>query len=75
MAEAYKTNCKVLRRENGRVYLDLPRRKEVHDLPESWCHFKKRNVKPAFQQSESVLKYPTVLSLPRAMAVQAGLIQ
>lgn len=75
MAETYKTNCNILRREGGRVYLDMPWRKDVIDLPESWCRFKKRNVKPAFQQTESVQKYPMVLTMPREMALQAGVVK
>ena len=71
----HEVNCRVLQEsEDGRVMLDLARRKEPVILPKSWITLRRRTPKPGDPRSAaSVAKYPMAMRMPFDLAKQKGI--
>ena len=71
----HKVNCRVLQEsEDGRMMLDLPRRKDPVILPKSWITLRRRTAKPGDPHSAaSVVKYPMAMRIPLDLAKQKGI--
>jgi len=70
----HEVNCRVLQEADGRVMLDLSRRKEPVILPKSWITLRRRKPNPTDPRSgASVAKYPMVMRIPLDLAQQKGI--